>query len=269
MKDLYAVIGNPVEHSLSPAIHEMFARQEGAEIEYVKVLSPLDGFNETVQKLVKDGVKGFNITVPFKEEAAKLGGKVSDEVKESGAANTVKVEGGDPKGWLIDNTDGRGLANDLWMRGIDPAGARTLIIGAGGAARGLIPVFKVIGTVDLTVANRSPQKLEVFKEKFKVATSSFEELEGTRWDLIINATSSALKGEAPNVPDSIFEDATLAYDLVYAKEPTPFMKKAQEKGVGIVKDGLGMLVEQAAIAYSIWRGFKPKTDEVLEAIRKG
>lgn len=272
MTDRYAVIGNPIAHSKSPQIHKMFAEQTGEDISYEALLAPLDGFAATVERLRKEGYKGCNVTVPFKEHAFQLrsiGRTVShsEDVDNAKAANTLKFLDGVIE---VDNTDGVGLVRDLTQNlGIDLTGKRLLLMGAGGAASGvLLPLRRALRQADanITIANRMVDRARHLARGTNVSICSYEELAGKSFDIVINATSAGLSDEMPPLPPGIFAPGALAYDMMYGRE-TPFMKFSSEQGAAVVSDGLGMLVEQAAESFYIWRGVRPDTAPVISALR--
>jgi shikimate dehydrogenase len=261
MSDRYAVIGNPVAHSKSPEIHAAFARATGQDIEYGRLEAPLDGFAATVERWRRDGGKGANVTLPFKHEAFRLCAQLSERARLAQAVNTMRFE--DSFG---DNTDGVGLIRDLEHMGARLAGARVLVLGAGGAARGVVGAFLEAAVARLAIANRTVAKARALAERFPGITAcGYEELAGERFDLIVNATSAGLAGEAPPVPPHVLKGARLAYDMVYGRD-TPFLVAARHAGVRAA-DGLGMLVEQAAESFFLWRGVRPATRPVLDKLR--
>lgn len=268
MSDRYCVIGNPVAHSKSPAIHAIFAAQTGQDLTYEKCLAPLDGFGATVGQLIAAGYKGANVTVPFKLEAAALAGTLSERARAAGAVNTLSFSDAGIGG---DNTDGAGLVNDIVRNaGVDIAGRRVLLLGAGGAARGaLLPLLQQRPR-ELVIANRTAATADALAATFgahgvPVSACEFAALAG-RFDIVVNATSASLAGALPPLPPAIFGAGTLALDMMYAAEPTPFMQFASAHGA-TARDGLGMLVEQAAEAFFVWRGVRPETAAVLAAMR--
>jgi shikimate dehydrogenase len=273
MTDKYAVIGNPIAHSKSPLIHKMFAEQTRQDISYEAVLAPLDGFAATVERLRKEGYKGCNVTVPFKFEAfelAKQSNNLGPSAALAQAANTLAFL--DDGRIFGENTDGIGLVADIQgnLR-FSLNGKRVLLMGAGGAAYGVaLPLLAAGATI--TVGNRTPEKAVQLAERFadfdylNISGCGYGDLAGHQFDVIINATSSGLSGEMPPLPPGIFAPSALAYDMLYGRE-TPFMKFAREQGAAIVADGLGMLVEQAAAAFKIWRGVSPDTQPVLTKLR--
>jgi shikimate dehydrogenase len=272
VSDRYCVIGNPVAHSKSPAIHAAFALQTGQGVVYERCLAPLDGFASTVQQLVASGYRGANVTVPFKLEAAALAATLSERARAAGAVNTLSFT---PGGIVGDNTDGAGLVNDILRNaGVAIAGRRVLLVGAGGAARGAILPLLEQGPQQLVIANRTAATAEALAAAFAASPGShgvpveacqFDALDG-RFDIVINATSASLAGALPPLPPAIFGAGTLALDMMYAFDPTPFMRFAAAHGAS-TRDGLGMLVEQAAEAFFVWRGVRPHTAALLAAMR--
>ncbi|MDR3479547.1 MAG: shikimate dehydrogenase [Burkholderiaceae bacterium] len=266
--DRYAVIGHPVAHSKSPAIHSAFAAQTGQNLSYERLLSPLDGFAATVRTFIEQGGKGLNVTLPFKVEAHALADSLTPRARCAGAVNTLKITDGHILG---DNTDGAGLVTDIERNaGVMLSGKRILLLGAGGAARGAILPLLEARPAALTIANRTPEKAAVLAREFApfsaaIEASAFGILHG-RFDIVINATSASLGNELPPVPAAIFGAETLAYDMMYGKQPTVFMKFAQQQGAAI-RDGLGMLVEQAAESFYLWRGIRPETAGIFAELR--
>jgi shikimate dehydrogenase len=271
MTDKYAVIGNPIAHSKSPLIHEAFAKQTNQDISYERILAPLDGFEVTVRDLIAQGYKGVNITVPFKIEAFDMV-LPSNRALDAGAVNTLRFLGTEIRG---DNTDGLGLVRDIKQNfGISIANKRVLLLGAGGAAEGVLhPLLEESPTL-LVIANRTLEKASSMQKKVEGKNEScsyflnakaFEDLAGQQFDIIINATSTGLTDTALPIPNTIFAKGCLAYDMMYGRE-TPFMKQARENGAQVA-DGLGMLIEQAAEAFYIWRGVRPETQSVIQQMR--
>ncbi|HEX7648878.1 MAG TPA: shikimate dehydrogenase [Noviherbaspirillum sp.] len=265
--DRYVVIGNPIAHSKSPDIHARFALQTGQHLVYERVLAPLDGFAATVRELIATGCKGANVTVPFKLEAYALATSLTERAKAAGAVNTLKFVGGTVLG---DNTDGVGLVTDIVRNaGVAVEGKRVLLLGAGGAARGVILPLLEQRPQQLLVANRTVAKAEELANQFAsygaISACAFNAVHGV-FDVVINATSASLSSELPPIPAEVFAPSTLAYDMMYGKEPTVFMQFADAQGAQ-VRDGLGMLVEQAAEAFHVWRGVRPDTAPVYEALR--
>lgn len=270
MTDLYAVFGNPVAHSRSPAIHTAFAAETGQDLRYEARLAPRDDFAQAIAEFVLAGGRGANVTVPFKEEAFRLATRLSERAARAGAVNTLTFNGGEILG---DNTDGAGLVADIVDNlGYALAGRRILLLGAGGAARGVIAPVLAIGPASLTIANRSVGKAEDLAANFgdlaEIRALSFAQLAGKSFDLVVNATSASLSGESLPLPSGIFGAGSLAYDMMYGKGETPFMVLARAQGAARCADGLGMLVGQAAEAFHVWRGVRPATAPVLAALRK-
>ncbi len=273
MTDRYAVVGNPVAHSKSPEIHAAFARQTAQDIEYSKLLAPLDGFRSTIGAFRAAGGKGINVTVPFKLEAFDVADDVSARAKDAQAANFLHFDKGRIR---ADNTDGAGLVRDIVHNlGFQLAGKRVLLLGAGGAAQGVLAPLLEHGPRILTIANRTVEKAlrlaETFRHKPAAEASvlsglGFGELAGHHFDLVINATSSSLQGELPPLPADAFAAGALAYDMMYGSRPTPFLAFAAAHGAK-TSDGLGMLVEQAAESFLLWRGVRPATAPVIALLR--
>ncbi|MCD6679099.1 MAG: shikimate dehydrogenase [Burkholderiaceae bacterium] len=273
MSHRYAVIGNPVEHSRSPTIHAQFARQTGIDLEYGRILAPVDGFVAAVERFRDEGGSGLNVTLPFKLDAFAWAARHSARATEAGAVNTLRFDadaGGSAWG---DNTDGAGLVRDLCERnGFALAGRSVLLLGAGGAARGIVGPLLDAGVTRLVVANRSRANAERLAEKFAaravhpvcVALDAIE----PGFDLIVEASGSGLRDERVPIVDEVFEAASLAYDLYYAASPTAFVRQARGAGCRAACDGLGMLVEQAAESFLDWHGVRPQTDPVYSALRE-
>jgi shikimate dehydrogenase len=275
MIDRYCVFGNPVSHSKSPAIHAVFARQTGQDLSYEAILAPRDAFAATVQAFAREGGRGANVTVPFKEEAFALATELSPRAAAAGAVNTLTFQSG---AILGDNTDGAGLVADLRVNlGCALAGRCILLLGAGGAARGVIGPLLAERPALLAVANRTPSKAEALAKMFEATAAEtaaavrgcgFGTLAGEQFDLIVNATSASLAGEVPDLPPGLFGADCLAYDMMYGREPTPFLRFAREQCAARLADGLGMLVEQAAEAFFVWRGVRPHTAPLLADLRQ-
>ncbi|MFM2398218.1 MAG: hypothetical protein RL341_375 [Pseudomonadota bacterium] len=265
MTDKYAVVGNPVAHSKSPQIHAAFAAQTGQAMTYEHVLAPLDGFAATVRDLIARGFSGINATVPFKQEAFAMADNYSQRVLAAGAANTLKFTS---IGIEADNTDGAGLVRDLSRNlRFTLAGSRILLLGAGGAARGVIQPLLDAGAAQLLIANRTHARAVELAARFGFdVEATLLDLLDAPFDLLINATSTSLSGQRLHLPDVICGPSTLAYDMMYGKEPTAFMRWASERGARS-SDGLGMLVEQAAASFALWRGVNPDTAPVLAQLR--
>ncbi|MDH4870785.1 shikimate dehydrogenase [Pseudomonas sp. BN515] len=270
MTDRYCVFGNPIGHSKSPLIHGLFAEQTGQQLTYEAVLAPLDDFTGCARQFFATG-KGGNVTVPFKEQAYQLAGSLSARAQRAGAVNTLKKL--DDGSLLGDNTDGAGLVRDLTRNaGLDLAGKRILLLGAGGAARGVIEPLLAEKPAALVVANRTVEKAEALAQLFAdlgpVSASGFDWLEEPV-DLIINGTSASLAGDLPPISPSLIKPGhTVCYDMMYGKEMTAFNRWAAEHGAARTLDGLGMLVEQAAEAFLLWRGVLPDSAPVLAELRR-
>lgn len=270
--DRYAVIGHPVEHSRSPDIQARFATQTGQVIDYTRLLSPLDGFTATVRQFAADGAHGCNVTVPFKFEAWQLAPRRTPRAQRAEAANTLRF---DAEGWWCDNTDGIGLVRDITANaGVALAGRRVLLIGAGGAAAGVLGPLIEAGPSALVVANRTAEKAQALVDRHAdlardhgVALSAAPlDAPGTAFDIVINGTASSLAGAGVPVPASVLRAGGLAVDMMYGAGARPFLDWAAQHGA-TGRDGLGMLVEQAAEAFFAWRGVRPDTAPVLAALR--
>jgi shikimate dehydrogenase len=266
----YAVIGNPVEHSRSPRIHALFAQQTGQALSYEKLLAPLDDFAGTVRRFQAGKGRGANVTLPFKLEALALCDSLSERACHAGAVNTLTMAAdGSLQG---DNTDGAGLLRDLTgNHGLNLKGLRILLLGAGGAVRGVLPSLLEAAPATVWIANRTPTKALALAASFSgdvpLEGGGYAALEAEVFDLIINGTSSGLAGDVPPLPDDVLKPGGVCYDMLYGDAPTPFLRWAASRGAGIMADGLGMLVEQAAESFLIWRGVRPDTRPVLKALR--
>lgn len=268
----YAVIGHPIEHSKSPLIHQAFARQCNKSIVYEKVLAPLDGFAATVARLQADGYLGANVTVPFKFEAFDACQDLSVRAKAAGAVNTLSFKAAQLLG---DNTDGCGLVNDILKhQQTSLAGKTILLLGAGGAAQGVVLPLLEQQPSQLTIANRSLDKAQLMAARFAadaartqtaLQVQTFADL-SQGYDVVINATSAGLTDSALQIPALVFQQNTLAYDMMYGRD-TPFMQQARAAGARVA-DGLGMLVEQAAEAFYLWHGVRPDTAPVIQSFRQ-
>ncbi|RKR06916.1 shikimate dehydrogenase [Kushneria sinocarnis] len=265
--DLYAVFGNPVKHSLSPDIHNIFAEQLGETLHYEARLAPVDDFAGAWRSFLDDGGYGANVTLPFKQEALDLADTLGVRARRAGAVNTLMLgRRGDIFG---DNTDGVGLIRDLQRARAPLAGARVLVLGAGGAVRGVVEPLLNEGPEQLVIANRTEARAVELAEDFSdlgtVSGIGLPAISGG-FDLVINATSASLAGDLPPLPDDLFNEGALAYDMMYGVESTVFMQWARARGVRGT-DGLGMLVEQAAESFFLWRQRRPLTAPVLMALR--
>ena len=274
MSDRYAVIGNPIAHSKSPDIHAAFARQTGQDVEYSRLLAPLDAFRAAAAEFRASGGRGLNVTLPFKLEAFDLADEVTRRAKDARAANFLSFEPGRIR---ADNTDGAGLVADLTTNlGVTMEARRVLLLGAGGAAQGVLGPLLARQPAILTIANRSVDKALRLAENMRhqpdaastvVSGVGYGDLAGHHFDLVINSTSSSLQGELPPLPADLFAPDSLAYDMMYGKAPTPFLVFARAQGAARVADGLGMLVEQAAESFFLWRGVRPRTAPVIDLMR--
>ncbi|WP_312437047.1 shikimate dehydrogenase [Janthinobacterium sp.] len=269
--DAYCVFGNPIAHSKSPAIHAAFAQQTGEAIVYERRLAPLDGFALAARGFAAEGGRGANVTVPFKLDACALATELTPRARAAGAVNTLRFDGDVILG---DNTDGAGLVADIVRNaGVAVAGKRVLLLGAGGAARGVVLPLLQEQPAEIFIANRTVATAARLVEQFQDAVPAgcalraggFEQPDGV-FDLVINATSASLAGDLPPVPPAVFAANTLALDMMYGAAPTVFMDFAAENGAQ-VRDGLGMLVEQAAEAFYVWRGVRPATQDLLALLR--
>jgi shikimate dehydrogenase len=277
--DRYAVFGHPVGHSRSPWIHARFAELTGQQLSYEAREVPPGGFDAALAAFLAEGGKGLNITVPHKLAAFAAAARLTPRARRAGAVNTLAVQ---PDGLLGDNTDGAGLLRDLRDNlGLDLAGARVLLVGAGGAARGALEPLLAAGPRTLLIVNRNAARAEALAADFAAVGSAAADsaaagpLEGGAlddahgpFDLVINATSASLAGETPQLPRDAIERNTFCYDMAYGAGPTAFLRHAQELGAARVADGLGMLVEQAAESFLLWRGVQPPTRPVLEELRR-
>lgn len=267
MTDRYAVIGNPVAHSKSPWIHGEFARATGQNIEYVRIEAPLDGFERVVQDFRAAQGRGANVTLPFKEAAYRCSAELSAGARLAGAVNTLLFE---PSGIRGENTDGSGLLRDLTANlGFPVRGQTILVLGAGGAARGILGPLAESGAAKIVIANRTVAKATELVQRTAFPTleaCGFDALGDRSFDLVVNATSSGLSGGAPPIPASVFRKGALAYELVYGRD-TAFLAMARAHGA-TTSDGTGMLVEQAADSFRLWRGVRPQTADVISALRR-
>ena len=269
LNDRYVVIGNPIAHSKSPQIHARFAEQTSQSIQYERLLAPLDAFDQTVKSFVATGGRGANVTVPFKLDAFRASTQLSPRARAAEAVNTLRFDAGEIFG---DNTDGVGLVRDIVHNAkFTISGKTVLLLGAGGAARGVIQALLAESPSQLIIANRTPERASELVEQFAheanglLQASSFADLK-SNFDLIINATSASLASELPSVPASIFSSQSFVYDMMYSSHLTLFMQLATSHGA-ITRDGLGMLVEQAAESFFVWRGVRPETTSVYQWLR--
>jgi shikimate dehydrogenase len=265
----YAVMGNPVGHSRSPRIHALFAEQTGQNLTYEAIQVDPGGLAQAIGNFRASGGHGLNITVPFKEKAFELADRLSERARQAGAVNTLTL---DDNGVAGDNTDGIGLVTDLrdnleWSL----AGARILLVGAGGAARGAIVPLLEAGPAELRVVNRTPDRARELATHFQghgsISGGALESAD-TPFDIVINATAASLDSAIPALDPAVVDEDTAVYDMMYAAAPTPFIRWGLDRGATVVADGLGMLVEQAAESFAIWRGVRPETAPVLAALRR-
>jgi shikimate dehydrogenase len=266
MTDRYLVIGNPIAHSKSPQIHAQFAQQTGEAMVYERLLAPLDGFVAAVHNFIEHGGRGANVTLPFKLEAFALAEQRSERAQAAGAVNTLVF---DHDRIVGDNTDGVGLVRDISINaGVAIKGQRVLLVGAGGAAQGVILPLLEQAPHSITLCNRTQIKAEELVQKFShplLQACAIDALSDA-YDLVINATSAGLSGDLPPVPAAVFGTMTFAYDMIYAAQATTFMQLAKSHGAQ-TRDGLGMLVEQAAESFYLWRGVRPDTEPVYKSLR--
>lgn len=270
--DLYAVVGHPISHSKSPRIHSLFAQQTGERLEYTAIQAPLDDFAATVRTFFEHGGQGLNVTVPFKEQAWSLADRRTPEAEKAGAANTLFIDG---EGLLTaDNTDGKGLVTDLTRNHqVDLRGKRILLLGAGGAVRGVLGPLMAAGPAAITVANRTVAKARTLVDLFRddagdmaLIACGFEAPREVV-DVIINGTSASLHGDLPPLSPNVIGADTVVYDMMYSLTTTTFNQWALDQGATRVYDGLGMLVEQAAESFRVWRGIRPETTAVMDDLR--
>jgi shikimate dehydrogenase len=270
--DRYVVAGNPVEHSQSPFIHAQFAQATGQDVVYDRLLCPLDGFAATVQAFAASGGRGCNVTVPFKFDACRLAPRRSERAALAEAANVLRF---DPQGWYADNTDGVGLVRDIERNaGVPLTGQRVLMVGAGGAAAGALGPLIAARPREVVVANRSVDKAQALVQRHaalatqhgvQLAARSLHDA-GAAFDVLINATATSLQGAAVPVAAGVLRPGSLALDMMYGPAAAGFLQWAEQHGARS-RDGLGMLVEQAAEAFQVWRGVMPETAPVLAALR--
>ncbi len=267
--DQYAVFGNPIAHSKSPQIHAAFAAQTGQYMQYNKQLVEAGQFDQAAAAFRAAGGKGFNVTVPFKEEACQWVDELDPLAQQAGAVNTIALADGKSRGY---NTDGLGLVRDLTVNhAITLAEQQILILGAGGAVRGVLAPLLKQHPACITIANRTEAKAQALAKRFaefgQLAACGYAALAGQQFDIIINGTSTGLSGELPPIPAHILRSGGSSYDMMYASEPTAFVRWGVAHGAAQALDGLGMLVEQAAEAFAIWRGVRPDTRTVIQQLR--
>jgi shikimate dehydrogenase len=270
MTDLYAVFGNPINHSKSPNIHRQFAEQTGQDMHYNKQLVGEGEFESAAQAFFTQGGKGLNITVPFKLNAFAFAQKRTPRAERAGAVNTLaRLSDGTILG---DNTDGIGMIHDMHNLGWEIEGKRILILGAGGAVRGILQPLLEEKPAQVTIANRTPEKAEELAKNFldlgDINAKSFTQLSEDRFDIVINGTSASMQGELPPLPANVLATNTCCYDMMYGAEPTIFLTWAKQHGAVHIADGLGMLVGQAAEAFYLWRQIRPEVVPVITAMRR-
>lgn len=269
MTDQYAVFGNPVEHSKSPLIHQAFAEQTGQVLEYRRQLVDVDGFPQAAEVFFQAGGKGLNITLPFKQDAYAFAARLTERARRAGAVNTLALQ---PDNTVLgDNTDGAGLVRDIkenlqWQI----QAKKVLLLGAGGAVRGVLEPILAENPQHVVIANRTIEKAlqlaKGFAELGYLLGCGFDMLDGQTFDLVINGTSASLAGELPPLPEGLLAKDAKCYDMMYGAEPTPFLVWAANRGAETA-DGLGMLVEQAAESFFLWRGMRPDTAEAIKTLR--
>jgi shikimate dehydrogenase len=274
--DRYAVVGNPVAHSRSPAIHAAFAAQTGQAVHYDRLLCPMNGFAQQVTAFAQAGAKGCNVTVPFKFDAFALAGQHSARAELAQAANTLRFDGADPAGWLADNTDGIGLVRDITVNASVPLkGTRVLLLGAGGASAGVLGPLIEAGPAEVVMANRTVAKAQAIVDRHQVWAAQHGvqlracglDAPGEAFDVFINGTAASLGGQGVPVSAAVLRPGTLALDMMYGAAARPFLDWARAHGA-VGRDGLGMLVEQAGAAFALWRGVQPDTAPVLARLRQ-
>ena len=266
--DQYCVFGNPIEHSRSPEIHHMFANKSQQIINYQKVLVPVEGFSKAIKDFISTNGRGANVTVPFKEQAMSLADQLSPRAASAGAVNTLTFKDGIIYG---DNTDGEGLVIDLLANNVTLKQRNILLLGAGGAARGVLLPLLSQQPKSIVIANRTLSKADNICHQFadqRLTASSYSDVANKHYDLIINATSASLAGDLPPISSDIINNQVVCYDMMYGKSDTAFIEWAKCHGAKKVIDGLGMLVGQAAASFKVWRGVTPEVKPVIEQLRK-
>jgi len=269
--DRYAVFGNPIAHSKSPQIHTLFAKQTGQSLIYTAELAKVGQFEPAVKDFISNGGKGLNVTVPFKEDAWSCAATRSKRAQRAGAVNTLMLQTDDSL--FGDTTDGVGLVRDLTQNHkVVITNRDILLVGAGGAVRGVLEALLEQQPASLRIANRTKQKAVQLAEDFSnlgnTSGCGLDEINGAHFDIVINGTSASLQGDLPPLPETIFKAGACSYDMMYAAQATPFMQWSSANGAKQVFDGLGMLIEQAAESFYIWRGVKPETAAVIQQLRE-
>ena len=268
--DRYAVFGNPIAHSKSPQIHTLFAEQTKQLLIYTAELAEIGQFDQAVKNFINNGGKGLNVTVPFKEDAWNCAAQRSQRAQRAGAVNTLKLQDDDTL--FGDTTDGTGLVRDLMQNHrVQIKDKNILLIGAGGAVRGVLQALLEQQPASLLIANRTRHKAVQLADDFSdlgaISGCGLNEISETNFDIVINGTSASLQGDLPPIPETVFRSDAASYDMMYSAQATPFMQWSSTHGVAQVFDGLGMLVEQAAESFYIWRGVKPETKSVIKQLR--
>lgn len=272
LRDQYAVVGNPIGHSKSPVIHHAFARQTNEAIDYTAIELPVDNFESELREIQKKGYKGVNVTVPFKQQAWKVCDERSPRAEDAGAVNTLIF--GDEGKISGDNTDGAGLARDLVNNhSVLIKSRKILILGAGGAVRGVLAPLLVLAPLSITIVNRTVNKAQDLADAFRtigdVRACGYDELDNEKYDLIINGTSAGLNQKIPPIAPEVLSINSVCYDMMYdISAPTAFVEWARSHGASRAIDGLGMLVEQAAESFYVWRGVLPETTSVIQSLRQ-
>lgn len=275
MTDQYAVIGHPIKHSKSPLIHTQFAHETEQNIAYTTLLAPLDAFEQTVMNFFQQQQgKGLNVTVPFKQQAWEMCDELSDYAKQAGAVNTLIYQ--DDKHIYGTNTDGTGIVRDLTINNaLDLKNKKILILGAGGAVRGVLQPIIEQQPAYIFIANRTVGKAEILVKQFtgskppscEILAGGYDDIPHQSFDIIINGTAASLEGKLPPIPLVCIENTQCCYDMMYSTEPTLFVKWGKENGVELSIDGIGMLIEQAAESFYLWRGVRPDTVPVFTFLR--
>ena len=268
--DRYAVFGNPIAHSKSPQIHTLFAEQTKQSLIYTAELAEIGQFDQAVKDFINNGGKGLNVTVPFKEDAWNCAAQRSQRAQRAGAVNTLKLQDDDTL--FGDTTDGTGLVRDLMQNHrVQIKDKNILLIGAGGAVRGVLQALLEQQPASLLIANRTRHKAVQLADDFSdlgaISGCGLNEINETNFDIVINGTSASLQGDLPPIPETIFRSDAVSYDMMYSAQATPFMQWSSTHGAAQVFDGLGMLVEQAAESFYIWRDVKPETKSVIKQLR--